>query len=91
MAEFQHINKGALESMFETDLTRNLFQFQNVIIQDLLKKKAKQQACEALTNIGYGTSKVDTFEKHLPRLANATSDEMQLRTPLNVAVRINRA
>ena len=41
MAEFQHINKGALESMFETDLTRNLFQFQNVIIQDLLKKKDK--------------------------------------------------
>ena len=41
MSEFQHINKGALEKLFESDLTRNLFQYQNVIIQDLLKKKDK--------------------------------------------------
>ena len=44
MAEFQHVNKGALEKLFETDLTRNLFQYQNVIIQDLLKKKEKYKS-----------------------------------------------
>ena len=31
MAEFQHVNKGALENLFESDLTRNLFQFQNTM------------------------------------------------------------
>ena len=41
MAEFQHINKGALEKLFESDLTRNLFQYQNTIIKELLKKKEK--------------------------------------------------
>ena len=41
MAEFQHVNKGALENLFESDLTRNLFQFQNTIIKDLLRKKEK--------------------------------------------------
>ena len=39
MLQFNHIDKKAVEEMFEKDLTRNLFQFQNTIVKHLFKKK----------------------------------------------------
>ena len=41
MLQFNHIDKKALETMFEKDLTKNLFQFQNKIIRHLISKKDK--------------------------------------------------
>ena len=41
MLQFSHIDKKALEVLFEKDLTRNLFQYQNDIKRSLLKKRDK--------------------------------------------------
>ena len=41
--QFNHVNKGALEELFEKDLTRSLHQYHNDIVKKTLETRKQHQ------------------------------------------------
>ena len=55
--QFNHVNKGALEELFEKDLTRSLHQYHNDIVKKTLERKSLYN--ELKNNYIFHTSKYE--------------------------------